>query len=395
MFANLRHLRILAAIAALGSVSGAARQMNLSQPAVTQALARMEALAGASLFDRSPRGLFLTQAGQILTARVGRALALLDPALRALGARMVLTTTLPQIQALIAVTETESFSEAARQLGLAQPSVYRAIQQMEQELGRPLFERTARRITAYGPTQALAVAARLAQAELDQATAELAELAGQEVGRIVVGAMPLSRACLLGPALARFRAHRPTLPVRVIGGSWAELVPGLRRGDLDLMVGALRPTEQEPDLIQEPLFTDEMIIVARRGHPMAQAQSLAALRGASWVVSGRGAPARQYFTAFHAPAPEPDSLIETDSSVLMRQILLASDHLGFVSAMQVEHDIAQGALMSLPLRPVGTRRPIGLIWRTGWQPTPAQRALMDDMRLCAAALPPVEGVAPL
>jgi LysR family transcriptional regulator, regulator for genes of the gallate degradation pathway len=395
MFANLRHLRILAAIAALGSVSGAARQMNLSQPAVTQALARMEALAGASLFDRSPRGLYLTQAGQILTARVDRALALLDPALRALGARMVLTTTLPQIQALIAVTETESFSEAARQLGLAQPSVYRAIQQMEQELGRPLFERTARRITAYAPTQALAIAARLAQAELDQATAELAELAGQEVGRIALGAMPLSRACLLGPALARFRAHRPTLPIRVIGGSWAELVPSLRRGDLDLMVGALRPADQEPDLMQEPLFTDEMVIVARAGHPLAQADTLAALQGASWVVSGQGAPARHYFSAMFAPAPEPESLIETDSSVLMRQILVASDHLGFVSAMQVEHDIAQGALVPLPLRPIGTRRPIGMIWRAGWQPTPAQRALLDDLRHCAATLPQAKPAAPL
>jgi LysR family transcriptional regulator, regulator for genes of the gallate degradation pathway len=387
MIANLRHLRILVAVATLGSVSKAARQVHVSQPAVTQALSRMESQLGVSLFDRSPRGLFLTQAGTILTNRITRALALLDPALADLSPRLRLTASLPQVQAVISVTESESFSEAARRLGLAQPTVYRAITQLESEVGRPLFERGARGVVALRPTRALAVAARLALAELAQATTELAELSGRDVGRIVVGAMPLSRACLLGPTIARFRQRRPTLRLTIIDGPFPELALGLRRGEIDILLGALRPDDAVPDLRQEPLFADEMVVVARAGHPLAGASDLSQLGGAPWVVAAEGTPSRGFFDAMFAAQKPPASLVETGSSVLLREILTASDHLGFTSALGVEADLSSGRMVTLPFRPAGTRRPIGLIQRADWQPTAAQSDFIAALRLAASALP--------
>ena len=387
MIANLRHLRILAAVAELGSVSKAARQMHVSQPAVTQALSRMEALLGATLFERSPRGLFLTSSGSLLIARINRAFALLDPALADLSPRLRLTATLPQLQALVAVTETESFSEAARRLGLAQPTVYRAITQMESEVGRPLFERSARGVVALRGTRALAIAARLTQAELRQASAELAEISGREVGRIVVGAMPLSRACLLGPAIARFRKRRPNLRLSIIDGPFPELALGLRRGEIDLLLGALRPDGDVPDLRHEPLFSDTMVVDARAGHPLAGASDLSDLAGMPWVVASEGTPARRFFDAMFPADAVPANLIETGSSVLMREVLTATDHLGFTSALQVEHDLRLELLVALPFRPKASRREIGLIHRFDWQPTTAQSDFIEDLRHCAARLP--------
>ena len=62
---NLRHLRSVAAIARLGSLSAAASQVNISQPAVTQGLSKLEAQLGIALFHRLPEGMQPTEAAAV------------------------------------------------------------------------------------------------------------------------------------------------------------------------------------------------------------------------------------------------------------------------------------------------------------------------------------------
>ena len=57
---NLRHLRAVAAIRRCGSVSRAAGEVALSQPAVTQGVAKLEAQLGLRLFERGPSGMVPT-----------------------------------------------------------------------------------------------------------------------------------------------------------------------------------------------------------------------------------------------------------------------------------------------------------------------------------------------
>src|ERR1700759_2713896 len=116
MKSNLRHLRVFLAVADGGALMRAAEAFHGSQPAVTQAMAKLEKLAGQPLFTRSPTGIYLTPAGEALAARVRRAFALLDPVLSDLAPRLKLTATTAQLQALIAMRETENFTLAARSM---------------------------------------------------------------------------------------------------------------------------------------------------------------------------------------------------------------------------------------------------------------------------------------
>lgn len=388
MKVSLRHLRVIREIGLTGSASRAAGQTHLTQPAVTQAVAKMERELGLPLFERRPQGLCPKPEGALLIDRIGRALELLDPALAELAPRLVLTVSTAQLRALIAVVETESFSDAARLLGLSQPTVHRAIAQMEQEVGKRLFDRSARGTIPTRPVQRLAQMARLAFAELDQAWAELAEMRGREVGRIVIGAMPLSRSCLLGPAIARFRQSRPTLGLKIVEGLFADLLLGLRRGETDILIGALRPDAQVPDLEQEALLDDHMAIVCRPGHPLARgaAPDLARLAGMPWVVAPEGTPARAIFDGLFADTAQPASLVETGSLILMREILRQSEHLGFVSALQAAPEVGHGTLSTLPLPIPEAARPIGILTRRGWRPTAAQSDLIDAVRAVAGRL---------
>ncbi|MGZ9811467.1 LysR family transcriptional regulator [Pseudoroseicyclus sp. H15] len=380
---NLRHLRLFLAVAEAGSATGAAMQQGVSQPAVTQALAKLETAAGARLFERGAEGLSLTPAGTLLAARVRRALGRLDTALAEIAPRLRLTATQAQLRALVAVVEARSFSLAARQLGLSQPSIHRAVASLEAEAGRPLLRRTGHGLVPTPRAAALAVAAQLAGAEIAQGEAELAELAGGEGGRIVIGALPLARSLILPQALIAFRARRPAQPVTVIDGPYEELLAGLRRGEIDVIAGALR-SPCPAGIAQERLFDDRLAFLAGHGHPLAGQPALHPEELARWpfVVPRVGTPARAHFDALFG-GQGPASLVETGSILLMRQMLRQSDHLGCISAAQAGAELALGLLVELPVAAEVPGRPIGLATRPSWVPTAGQAALLEELRRAA------------
>lgn len=69
---NLNHLRVFHAVAQAGSITAAARSLQVSQPAVSKQLGELEGVLGAQLVDRLPRGIRLTAAGRALSEHAGR-----------------------------------------------------------------------------------------------------------------------------------------------------------------------------------------------------------------------------------------------------------------------------------------------------------------------------------
>lgn len=385
---NLRHLRLFAGVAELKSLTLTSERWHISQPAVTQAINKLERETGGALFERSRHGFFLTPRGEVLLARVESAFALLDPVLNDISPRLRLSLSFAQLQALVAVSESENFTLAARRLGLAQPTVHRAVTQIEQAAARSLFERTSFGILPTRLCQALAQAARLAVYEFDQADAELAEFNGGEAGAIVIGAMPLARSVLLPRALARFRQQQPTYPVRIHDGPYDELLGALRRGAIDFLVGALREPAPIGDVVQRRLFDDRLALLAGPDHPLASRSNITVedLLGYPWVVPRLGTPTREQFeTIFTSAGKEPPRrLIESGSLLLMRELLNESRHLGCLSRHQSQRECDHGLLVSLTYPTDHLVRPIGLTYRENWRPTPAQSLML---RLVAEVAP--------
>ena len=378
---NLRHLRVFLAITRHCSVSRAAQECNLSQPAATQAIAKLERDLAQPLFRHMSQGLFPTPAGEMLAARVARALRRIDRAAAPISPRLAGAASFAQLEALIALRETENFTLAARRLGLSQPTVHRAVAYLESEARRPLFDRTAQGIRASRPARQLADAARLAFAELEQGEMELAELAGRAAGRIVVGAMPLARSSLLPRAIAVFRAARPDTLIRVDEGPYADLLAGLRRGEIDFLIGALRDPLPIGDVVQQELFEDDLIPVVGPDHPLRDRPDLTLgdLAAQPWVLARQGTPSRRIFDGLFQGHRPPESIVETGSMILMREMLRASDHVGFISRLQAAAEIDLGLMVPLPLELPGTRRPIGLTTRQDWLPTAAQDAFLREL----------------
>lgn len=385
MPASIRHLRMFLALGRSNSVTQAAEANHVSQPAVTQAITKLAQETGHPLFLRRPQGLFLTEAGELLHHRAERALRMLDAAMSDMDRAVRIQATWPQLVALIAVTETENFTMAAHRVGLAQPTVHRSTTMLEKAAGTTFFQRTAHGLISTRAALQLAQAARLAMAELDQAESDLATLNGREVGRIVIGALPLSRSGWLPSAILGFRNLRPSFPFQIIDGRYDELLLGLRRGEIDMMLGALRLPSPIEDIEQEQLFDDEVVVVARPDHPLFDKDrpEFTDLAAYPWVVPRRSTPLRGVLEAcFHKRAPT--NVIETSSVIMMREILRQSDYLGGLSKMQAE--VEAGVLAILPVQLPNASRPIGITTRAGWEPTRAQKDFLDLLRRTASRL---------
>lgn len=374
---NLRHLRAMAAIARLGSISAAAQAVSITQPAITQGLARLEAQLGTTLFERQPKGMEPTTAAALLTPRVEQALAHIGSA----------RVTMAQMRALLTLAEAGSYAVASAQTGLAQPTLHRALGDLGIALRRPLVERRGKGIGFTDAGRRTIRAFRLARAELEAGLAELERLNGREVGRISVGAMPLSRARILPAAVAAYHSRFPDVRIAISEGAFGELIEPLRDGDLDLMIGALRDPAPGADIEQKPLFTDRPALIARKGHPLAgTAPDIAELARYPWVVPPPGTPLHgQWRLIFEdAALPLPKVPIECGSVITIRQILIATDFLTLLSPDQVAVELEAEWLEIIAEAPPGLSRTIGISTRTGWRPTALQAAFIDQLQQIAA-----------
>jgi DNA-binding transcriptional LysR family regulator len=386
---NLRHLRLFVAVSELKTLTATSEVWNISQPAITQAIGKLERDTGGPLFERTPHGFFLTPRGQLLQRRMKSAFNRLDPVLTDIAPRLKLTLTYAQLLSLIAVGESENFTLAARRLGLAQPTVHRAVSQVESNSGRRLFERTSFGMLPTRLCQSLIQGARLAIYEIDQADAELAEFNGGEAGQMVIGAMPLARSTLLPRALSRFRQQRPTYPVRILDGPYDELLGGLRRGSVDFLIGALRDPAPIEDIIQKPLFDDRLALIAGPAHPLAGRKDVSVedLLAYPWVVPRSGTPTRDQFeTLFLSRGKNaPSRVIESGSLLLMRELMEDCQHLGCISRHQSERDCDHGLLVNLNFPTDHLHRPIGITIRDHWLPTNAQNLMLQLLAKAAGA----------
>lgn len=392
---NIRHLRAFSEVAARGSIRRASERIFLSQPAISQALARIESRLGYGLFERRRDRMLLTETGEIFLVRVNRALDLLREGVREairLGARRETRRrvnvehmmTVTRIRALIAVAHARSFSMAARNLGISQPALHRAARELERNIEIAIFEKTRHGIEVTRAAEPLVRLAKLALAELEQGFSEADASQGRETGAIVVGTLPLARTHILPTAINALTADSPGVRVSVIDGPYDDLLHGLRHGDIDVLVGALRNPPPVDDIFQEPLFDDPLVIVARHDHPLASASRLSRrdLAACPWVVPRHGTPTRARFEELfdERTGPRPDSIVESSSLILIRGVQLDSDRLTLLSARQVQYEVQLGLLRTLAFPMSHTSRTIGLTLRRGWRSTAIQGRFLELLR---------------
>ena len=257
---SLRQLRLFEAIGDVKSVRKASEECGLSQPAVTQALAKLEEQVGAALVDRSAYGSYLNAAGTIFHARVKRffdqtsdAVIASGGAATAVSARSIVNRlTRSQLRMLIVTIERGSFESAAEALHISAASLQRSARDLESNLGAPLFYRTALGMLVSPLGIRFGRQMKLALQEVEWGVEEVDAVRGGSSRPIVIGAMPFGGSVLLAAALDDFLKAHPGADIRILSDSAAVVSKSLRIGDVDLVIGLLPEMDTE-ELVSEAL----------------------------------------------------------------------------------------------------------------------------------------------
>lgn len=374
-FLNLRHLHAFVKTYELGTLIAASKAVHITQPALSQGLAGLEDALNARLFMRQSHGMEPTKAAHILHPRAKTALNLIRSN----------QISLTQIRAFAAVATEGSYSRASARTGLARASLHRAVSDLEKAIGQILLRKRGRSIELTPAGRSTARRYRLAQAELNAAAEEIRLEKGEGSGRVSIGAMPLCRARILPASIVQFQNAFPNSEVFVADGSHAELIEPLRDGELDFLIGALREAPPGPDVVQDPLFDDQPVIIARYGHPLEARKGAADLEHLlrfDWCIPPRGVPLHERWRAMFEEAglTAPRVRVECGSVIAIRQILMNTDCLTIMSPDQVAVELEAEWVKIVGATPRRLRRTIGLTYRRDWRPTATQTAFVEILR---------------
>jgi DNA-binding transcriptional LysR family regulator len=381
--ASIRHLKVFESVAQLHGVRRASEECHLSQPAVTQAIAKLEKQMGVTLFDRRASGSYLNEYGVIFHRRIQRMFAQIERAMLELGvpnshapvARIASCITRSQVRSLIAIVENGSFTHAARALGVSQTSLQRAARDLERTLRTPLYIQTAAGIVASPSAAEFARHVKLALREVEWGIDEIEAARGNFGGEIVIGAMLLAGNVLLASVLTEFISAYPNANVRVMNGNAEDMLRYLRAGDVDFVIGLLREPTPE-GFVERALVKTPYVVVGRAGHPLLEQgkATLDDLAKYDWVVGTPGASRRGCFDHLFEGHRRPQARIAAGSLPTVRLLLQQSDRLTLLTSYELMYE--DEGLVAIPFGPILPAPHIGITMRENWLPTQLQSSFL-------------------
>lgn len=190
------------------------------------------------------------------------------------------------LEQLAVIVEVGTLQQAATRMGTSQPALSRMISTLEKRIGMPLFERSTRPLT---PT---AIGLELSQQGRAIRTARLRAMEMVDFGAqgffgvLKLGAPPFLCKSLMSEAIASFLAARPKIRIDLIPDYRAGLMERIYLNQLDVVVGPSKFVDQgNTDLVLDPLFKDNIVVVGRADHPVLAMSSPTAtdLESVTWV----------------------------------------------------------------------------------------------------------------
>ena len=290
---------------------------------------------------------------------------------------------LRHLSAFLETVRHHGVARAGNELGMTQPAVSKSIAELEAILGVALFDRTRRALTLTPAGDLFLRFAQAGIATLRQGVETLAE-AQRGTSFIAFGALPTVTAGVVPRALQRFASSSFACRTLVESGPSPYLLELLRNAAVDFVVGRLADPRVMDGLSFEHLYSEELALVVRPGHPLAAqaALELRSLEAFQLLLPPRQAIIRPAVDALLIAGGIGRTVneIETVSNSLGRSYTLLSDAIWIISHSVVAGDLETGQLLRLAIDTRATRGPIGITTRSGVELGLPARALLDAVR---------------
>jgi LysR family cyn operon transcriptional activator len=236
----------------------------------------------------------------------------------------------------VAVAEKRSFTQAARLLHVGQPTLSHQIAQLEDDLGAKLFNRSGRNLALTPAGEQFLGHAKTVLAEIDLAVKKVKRPARPSRGHVRIGGVPSLCIALMPQAIADFRRTHPDVLVR-LEEITAMSVIQQRLVEETLDIGLFYPPVITDEVVVEPLYEDQVIVLVRRDHPLANRKKIRLIDLHGRPVSMPYASAfRQVLEGFlRSVGAQPQIVLETDGFGALPLIVGETDIASIVSEYAV------------------------------------------------------------
>ena len=268
------------------------------------------------------------------------------------------------LRALVEVVRQGGFSQAAKVVFATQPTVSKAVRQLEDEIGMPLLDRQAQppRLTEAGEIVYRRAVKMLA--ERDDLYAELDELRGLKRGVLWLGLPPLGSNALFAPMFARFRSRYPQIEISLLEHGGHRLEEMVMAGEIEL-AASLRPESGELDW--QPVAREPLIALLPADHAGARAAAidLEQLRDSPFILFETGfALNRVILDACQRAGFTPAIAARSGQTDFIAALVMAGLGVAFLPRLKANEERHAG-VARVPLRDPGTDWEMGLVWRRG------------------------------
>lgn len=176
-----------------------------------------------------------------------------------------------QIQLIVQISETRSFTKAGEELHMTQPAVSRAVATIEAELGTKLIMRNKKnRLFFTDVGERVLIIFRNILSDLQKVDELIAAEQGLEIGKVHIGAYPTACTRFIPKIIRTMEDQYPGLEVKISEGSVVQVKEWLRSKTVD--VGMIIPPEEDFDIV--PLMKDQLIVIMHSSHPLYQKDTI-------------------------------------------------------------------------------------------------------------------------
>jgi DNA-binding transcriptional LysR family regulator len=176
---------------------------------------------------------------------------------------------LRHLRYFVAVASELHFTRAAERLGIGQPPLSQQIQQLEQEIGTPLFIRDRRGVALTEAGQAFLAEAQLVLAGAERAKEAARRIGNGEIGTLAIGFTVSTSIHPFVPRLIRtYRSRHPGVAVTLVEQPTLQLVEHVQNGSIDLAF-IRAPAPQLPGIRIDTILSEPMLAVVASTHPLA------------------------------------------------------------------------------------------------------------------------------
>ncbi|EPR43734.1 transcriptional regulator, LysR family [Desulfovibrio sp. X2] len=194
---------------------------------------------------------------------------------------------LRNLRVFVEVVRQGGFSAAAKTAFMTQPSVSKAVKQLEDECGAQLLERLGGGVRLTDAGEVVYGRALAMLAERDRLLADLAELQGLIQGKLRLGLPPFGSSLLFAPLIAEYRSLHPGVEIDLLERGSAALEEAVLEGHIELAVSLLPVAD---DFARLEVRDDPLMAVLWRDHPLAARSSvrLAELAETPFILYDKG-----------------------------------------------------------------------------------------------------------